>query len=384
VDAPVRLRAIRVILMTLTSLVLITACDPADTGKSAAMSLDREVFLPRVGGSARALLPRADGAVLVAGGSGTAWAVALDNKASQLWRYDEPADPAVKFPNQSIYNGAVSLANGNLLLCGEVVTKAGGQGLITLLDPAGKVVEERRLVANNAREFFFSTLQQCFPWNGGILLMGLATNQSGTLTWLVTLDAAGAQTAQRLSAQLPATQVVATSDGGLLFADHSGGDQQTQLTRVNRQLEIVGHRAIKSSAFALLRSSGPTAGTKFIAYESGSKSLLYTLDEKLEDLKSPQTLGGVSIDKGCGYILADGSLALFGYVYKGGPYTAAMARIDPEANTVATHTFTPELTSFTVADARPLSGGRFVAVRDRAARTPSDESGIVVFWLTLK
>jgi hypothetical protein len=348
------------------------------------MTLDREVFLPRVGGSARALLPRADGGVLVAGGGGTAWALALDNKASQLWRYDEPADPAVKFPNQSIYNGAVTLANGNLLLCGEVVTKGGGRGLITLLDPSGKVVEERRLVANNAREFFFSTFQQCFPWNGGILLMGLATNQSGTLTWLVTLDAAGGQTAERLSAQLPATQVVATSDGGLLFADHSDSDQQTRLTRVDRQLEIVGRRAIKSSAFALLRSSGPTAGTKVIAYELGNKSLLYTVNEKLEDLKSPQTLGGVSIDKGCGYTLADSSLALFGYVYKGGPYTAAMARIDPAANTVAAHTFTPELTSFTVADARPVSGGQFVAVRDRAARAPTDESGIVVFWITFQ
>jgi hypothetical protein len=86
------------ILTILTNLALTAACAPAGGGKSAAMTLDREVFLPRVGGSARALLPWADGGVLVAGGGGTAWALALDNKASQLWRYDEPAPRHIRLP----------------------------------------------------------------------------------------------------------------------------------------------------------------------------------------------------------------------------------------------------------------------------------------------
>jgi hypothetical protein len=122
---------------------------------------------------------------------------------------------------------------------------------------------------------------------------------------------------------------------------------------------------------------------KFIAYRAGLQASLYSLGEHLEDVRPAQAVEPIYIDKGRGFVLPDESLALFGYVYKGGPYTAAMARVAPSGKTESTYTFEPPSASFTVAGALSLAADRFVIARFRAGPTPA-ESGTVVSWVIFK
>jgi hypothetical protein len=377
-------RTAGVAFVALSNLVLSAACHSANGADGGRMTLDREIFVPQFSGTPRAVVARSDGGVWVAGGGGSALAMALGPGGNPIWHFEEPLDPDVKGLNQSIYNGAVALENGNLLLCGEIQIKRPTLGLITILDRAGKVVDERHLIANNASEFFYTTFQRCLSWNEGVLLVADATNQTGTLTWLVTLDRAGAQTSQHLLRDVSGNDVVTGANGDLIFAESAG--QQTLLTRMNRQLDVVARRTIESSAFGLTRLDASAAETKLIAYVSGGqKATIYTLGEHLEDAKPPRFLDHpISVEKGRAYALADGALALFGYVYRGGPFTAAMARTDSTDSTDSIHIFTPELRSFTVADAQSLGAGRFVAVRDRAGQPGAEESGVVIFWVTMR
>jgi len=375
-------RSTRIIAMTLTALSLAAACHAADSARPGSITLDREVFVHDVGGTPNSLARLKDEKLVVAGALESAWAFGLDPAGKMLWRYEKPKDPEVKVRYQSVYYGAVPLANGNVLLCGEVTTTTGSRGLITVLDGNGRLVQERQLTAQNKPEFFFSSLRQCLSWNGGVVVMGSAAlDGGGTRGWLLQLDASGAPVSEHVDPELLASSAVVGSAGTLVLARLDSG--VTQLRRVDGRLQIVARRAIKSSGFGLLRATSPTAGLNLIAYQFGLKATLYSLGQQLEDVQPARPLEPVYVDKGCGYVLADDSLALFGYVYKGGPYTAAIARISSSAKTDSIDTLTPEFASFTVGDAFPLTANRFATVRAVGGRT-REESGVVVSWVTFQ
>jgi hypothetical protein len=356
---------------------------PVDSAQPGSITLDREVLVHDVGGTPNALAQLKDARLVVVGALESAWAFALDPAGKTVWRYEKPTDPEVKDRYQSVYYGAVPLANGNVLLCGEVTTRTGSRGLITVLDGNGRLVQERQLLAQNSPEFFSSSLRQCLTWNGGVVAVGSASRRSGggTPGWLLQLDASGAPVSEHVDPELRASAAVVGSAGTLLLARLDSGF--TQLVRVDARLQIVAHRAIASSAFGLLRATSPTAGVKLIVYQVALKATLYSLGQQLEDVLPARALEPVYVDRGRGYVLADDSLALFGYVYKGGPYTAAIARIGSAAKTDSIDVLPPEFASFSVNDALPLTANRFATVRAVAGRT-RDESGVAVSWVTFQ
>ena len=324
-----------------------------------------------------------DANLVVVGALESAWAFAVDATGRAVWRYEKPRDPEVKDRYQSVYYGAVPLANGNVLLCGEVTTRTGSRGLLTLLDGNGRLVQERQLLAQNNPEFFSSSLRQCLTWKGGVVAVGSASRRGGAGTpgWLLQLDASGAPVSEHVDPELRASAAVVSPDGTLVLARLDPGS--TQLVRVDGRLQIVGRRSIPSSAFGLLRATSPSAEVKLIAYQVALKATLYSLGQQLEDVQPARALDPVYVDKGRGYVLADDSLALFGYVYKGGPYTAAIARIGSDAKTDSIDALAPQFASFTVSDALPLTANRFATVRAVTGQT-RDESGVAVSWVTFQ
>jgi hypothetical protein len=370
------------IAVTATTVLSTAACYPSEE-QPGSIVVEHEVFLPGFGGTPNVLAQMPNGRLVVAGGWGSAWALALDQTGKTVWQFEESKDPAVRFSTQSEYRGAVPLANGNLLLCGEKQIEAGGRGLVTVLGADGRVVEERELIAQNNAEFFSSEWRHCFAWDGGILLIGAASRSQGTVGWLMKLNANGGRVSERLDGQLVASSVTAGAAGTLVFADFDSRSRQTRLLRVNEHLEVVDRREIPSSGFGLLRSTASVSGIELIAYQVSLKATLYSLGEHLEDVRAPHAIDPIYIDKGRGYVLADNSLALFGYIYRGGPYTAAIARINAAAATDSIYMFAPQFDSFTVGDAMPVGPRRFITVRMRAGKTAA-ESGSVLSWVSFK
>jgi hypothetical protein len=70
--------------------------------------------------------------------------------------------------------------------------------LLTVLDSAGHVVEERQLLPRNSSEFVLASFSQCVPWNGGVAAIGLGTRSGGAPGWILELDAAGAPVAEQV------------------------------------------------------------------------------------------------------------------------------------------------------------------------------------------
>jgi hypothetical protein len=87
-----------------------------------------------------------DGGLVIAGARGVARALGINARGEIKWSYAEPRDELIKNINdtQSIFNGVVSLGNGNTFLCGTKNSADGHTtGLITLLDANGQVISRR-------------------------------------------------------------------------------------------------------------------------------------------------------------------------------------------------------------------------------------------------
>lgn len=348
----------------------------------ALISIDQEAFIHEVRGTPNALTRMSDGTLLVAGGLESAWAVALDAGGKVRWKFERSGEPGAPPGNQSVYHDAVQLANGNLLLCGEENSKQGGHALFTLLDRAGSLIQERQMLPKGVHAFYMSSFHQCFPWNGGIAVIGEGTTSSnGTQGWVLKLNADGNLLGERVDREVFASSAYASSNGSLVLASLDGN--QTKVFTLDGDLKTGARRAIPSSGYGLLRPTNATSDIKLVAYQVALKAMLYSLGQDLQDKRGAQAIEPVYIDKGRGFALPDNSLALFGYIYMGGPYTAAMAHIDSGAQTTSLHAFYPGFAAFTVSDALPLGGGRFATVRSVAGKTAAD-SGIVVSWVTFK
>lgn len=117
--------------------------------------------------------------------------------------------------------------------------------------------------------------------------------------------------------------------------------------------------------------------TAVIIYGAG-RATLYTLDERLQDARPPREIPHFDILAGCGYVLADTSLALFGRWPN-----AAVAWISGQDKTHTVHLFDSKYVSSTVSDAVPISAHQFVTVRGGAGQDPKDQ-GLVMSWVTIK
>jgi hypothetical protein len=356
---------------------LVASC--GSHGKS--IIVDSEIFIPDVKSRVDAIARMRDGGFVVTGIGLTAWVVATDSHGNLLWQYNDPFDDKNPTISQSVpqteFHGAVPLANGNVLFCGTKYKSGRTDNLIVVLDNKGQLVDRRVQVPNDDPLLVYSRFPKCFSWNDGIVLIGDASDGSKGLIWIVELDHNGVKQRQALIDHAPAASSTAFAVPSFVFTAWESTDN-FRIVRTNPKGETLAKRVIAGQFIMQLRSEVETSNTSILIYRAG-RATLYTLDEHLQDVQPPkQVEGDFDPQAGCGYVLADGSIVLFGR-----SSNAAIAWISQQGTAYASRVFDPKYTSFSVSDAVPISAGQFVTVRGSVSQNPKDQ-GLVMSWVTTK
>jgi hypothetical protein len=347
-------------------------------GKS--ISVDREILIPDLNPRVDAIARTRDGGFVVTGFGATAWAVATDNRGTAVWQFIDPIDSTVDTGNQSVpqseFHGVVSLANGNTLLCGGKYKSGQTNNLLVILDRHGKVVERRQEVPNDDARFIYSNFYRCFAWPDGIVLLGNANDGTHGYIWLVELDANGAKRGQAFVDNVPAVAADSVAGPSFVFTAWDSEDN-FRVIRANEKGEAIAKRVIAGEFIVQLRSTAESGQTSLIIYRAGRASL-YTLDERLQDARPPREIANFDVLAGCGYVLADTSIALFGR-----RPDAAVAWISGKDKAYTIRALDPKYVSSTVSDAVPISPDQFVTVRGSVSQDPRNQ-GVVMSWVTIK
>jgi hypothetical protein len=347
-------------------------------GKS--ISVDREVLIPDLNPRVDAIARTRDGGFVVTGFGVTAWAVATDNRGTAVWQFIDPIDSTVDTGNQSVpqseFHGVVSLANGNTLLCGGKYKSGQTNNLLVILDRHGKVVERRQEVPNDDARFIYSNFYRCFAWPDGIVLLGNANDGAHGYIWLVELDANGAKRGQAFVDNVPAVAADSVAGPSFVFTAWDSEDN-FRVIRANEKGAAIAKRVIAGEFIVQLRSTAESGQTSLIIYRAGRASL-YTLDERLQDARPPREIANFDVLAGCGYVLADTSIALFGR-----RPDAAVAWISGKDKAYTIRALDPKYASSTVSDAVPISLDQFVTVRGSVSQDPRNQ-GVVMSWVTIK
>jgi hypothetical protein len=356
--------------------LLVASC--GNHGKS--ITVDREVFIPDVKPRVNAIARTRDGGFIVTGIGLTAWVVATDNHGTLLWQFIDPIDSRIDTGSQSVpqseFHGAVSLANGNTLLCGGKYKGGQTESLLVILDHNGSLVEKRAEVPNAEPRFVHSNFYQCFLWQDEILLLGNANDGTHGYLWFVELDGNGVQKRQALVDNVPAVKAGTVGGRSFVFTAWDSNDN-FRVIRANEKGETIAKRVIAGEFIVQLRSMVESSQTSVIIYSAG-KATLYKLDERLQDTRPPREIASFDVLAGCGYVLADSSIALFGRWPN-----AAVAWISGQDKTYTMRPFDSKYVSVTVSDALPISADQFVSVRGSVSQDARDQ-GLVMSWLTIK
>jgi hypothetical protein len=310
-----------------------------------------------------------------------AWVVATDGQGGLLWQYNDPIDDRNHTVGQSApqseFHGAVPLVNGNTLLCGGKDKGGGTDSLVAILDHNGRLVERHAEVPNGDSRYIYSNFYQCFPWQDGILLLGNANVGTHGYIWLVELDANGVKRRQALVDNVPAVAAGTVVGPSFVFTAWDSEDS-FRVIRVTEKGETIAKRVIAGEFIVQLRSVVETNKTSILIYRAG-KTTLYTLDEHLQDVQPPKEIkGSFDPQAGRGYVLADGSIVLFG---RGS--NAAISLIGEQGKTLAIREFNRKYASFSVGDAVPISADEFVIARGSVSQDPTDQ-GLVLSWVTIR
>jgi hypothetical protein len=373
------LRMLSVCLIALGT-AAITSCGAREQ-PSAPMFLDHDLLLKGKAGTPYAITKRADGGFIIAGNMGSAWAVRTTSQGAVVWKFDEE-DGASEF------RGIVTLADGSTLLCGNA--DHGLIGLVVIVSAEGRVLEERRLLPSEYKDSWSTgSFDHCMPWGDGIALLGTATVAiEGTnrgLGWLVKLDKNGQKQWEKYARDFVASDAVVTDDQALVIVrpDQTGG---ANVVRLDASGQKIAERAFKGD-LNFLHALTPTDAVTVIRY--GGKVRLLTLDRQLADAAPERLVGPYYIDHGCGYLLSDGSVALFGQI---GNLRPAIIRVGPPETKDTVLEFPASLGSFAVYSAVPLGAGQFVAVRPQNitkvgpngfAVADEERDGVVMMWVTM-
>ena len=374
---------------------LLASCGRAvDPNPLRSIAVEKEVLIQGVRGKSNAIAVAVDGSVAVAGQGQVAWAIGLAGDGRVQWKYEDPA-------RDSVFLNVVPLTSGNWLFCGRANAPHGTVGLVAIVDARGSLVERNEWTPNGDPKLTLSDFRQCVPWGEGIALVGntvmnpdvpfSAGHPRSSRAWFVKLDANGKKLWETLrddylgvlAADSPRANQRITAAGG-----YHAGKEAVTVFRISEKVDILQRRIIdNASGFAWLRRTTPNQADQIVIYPPQKPPKIHSLGDDLGDNKSARSIEAIYIDQGCGYLLSNNYMALFGYVQKGGggisltrPYTAAVALIDPSGTTVAIDIFDVIYDSFTVRDAAFIGANRFVAVRDVNGQDP-EKNGINVSWI---
>jgi hypothetical protein len=355
---------------------LVASC--GSRGKS--ISVDREVLISEVNPRVDAIARTRDGGFVVSGFGATAWVVATDSRGTPMWRFIDPIDSTMDTGSlsvpQSEFHGAVSLVNGNTLLCGGKYKGGQTDNLLVILDRNGRLLEKRVEVPNDDSRFIHSSFYQCFPWQDGVLLLGNTNDGTHGHIWLVELDANGRKKRQAFVDNAPAVAGGTAVGPSFVFTAWDSQDR-FRVIRANEKGETIAKRVIAGEFIVQLRSIADTSTTSILIYRA-EKATLYTLDERLQDTQPPKEIKGYFDPQAArGYVRANGSFVLFGR-----RSNAMMALISEQGKTQAIREFGPQYASILVNDAVPISAGGFVTARGSVSQDPKDR-GLVLSWVTI-
>jgi hypothetical protein len=374
-----RRRSLTVVVFAACALGLLVGCG----SHGASITVNREILFSDVKPRVDAIAKTRDGGFVVTGIGFAAWAIATDSQGTLLWQYNDPVDAMNHTVSESVpqteFHGAVPMANGNTLLCGGKFKSRGTDNLLVILDSHGKVVEKRMETPNDDPSLTYSNFYQCFAWRDGILLVGNANDGTHGYIWLVELDDKGVKRGQALMDNVAAV-AAGTIVGPSFVLTAWNSPDDFRVIRANEKGETIAKRVIAGEFIVQLRSVMETHNTSILIYRAG-KATLYTLDERLQDYEPPKEIKGYfDPQAGRGYVLADGSIVLFG---RGS--NAAIALIGKQGKPLAIREFSPRYTSFSISDAVPASADEFVTVRGSVGQDPKDQDqGLVMSWLTIK
>jgi hypothetical protein len=345
------------------------------------ITVDRELLFSDVKPRVDSIARTRDGGFVVTGIGVAAWVVATDKQGTLLWQYNDPVDDMNHTVSQSVpqtqYHGAVPLANGNTLLCGGKYKSGQTDNLLMILDRNGRPLERRVEVPNDDASLKYSNFYQCFPWKDGILLVGNANDGTHGYIWLVELDGIGAKRRQALIDNVPAVAAATAVGPSFVFTAWNSPDD-FRVIRTNEKGETIAKRIIAGEFIVQLRAVVETSSTWILIYRAG-RATLYTLDARLQDVQPPKEINGYfDPQAGRGYVLADGSIVLFGR-----STNAAIALTSKQGKPLAIREFDPKYTSFSVSDAVPVSADEFVTVRGSVSPDPKDQ-GLVMSWVKIK
>jgi hypothetical protein len=354
--------------------VLLASCAKFEH-PSKSIVVNRKVLLKDINLQPNAVTRSADGGFVIAGVRGRASAVGTTADGTLIWTYEDPRDEQVKSPFQSKFNGVVSLTDGRILLCGEKTT-TGHTGLLTILDKTGNVLEQRLELPSKNRTLIHSGFYKCFRWEDGIAVTGFANDGQQGYIWIVKLDINGAKESEVLIDDRVAVTPADSTEHSFVFFSYVDSFHEN-LVRVDMKGNVIARRTFVGSAFLQLRSDERSNRTKLLSYSLGHRPVLYTLDQQFGDAESPKDIDFFAADKGCGFVLSDNSLALFGRTNN-----AAIAWISESGQLGAVMTLDPKYPSFVLSDAIPTSANQFVTVQASASPDGND-NGLVMSWVTI-
>jgi hypothetical protein len=349
-------------------------------GHDGSITVDREILIPHVEPRVDLIARTRGGGFVVTGSGVTAWVVATDSHGTLLWQFIDPIDSKIDTGSESVaqseFHGAVSLANGNTLLCGGKYKGGQTDNLLAILDRNGRLVERRVEVPNDDPRFKYSNFYQCFPWQDGILLLGNTNDGTHGYIWLVKLDGNGVKRRQAFVDNAPPVTAGTAVGPSFVFTAWDSQDN-FRVIRANEKGETIAKRVIAGEFIVQLRPMVESSQTSVIIYSAG-RARLYTLDERLQDAQPPREIANFDVLAGRGYVFADTSIALFGRWPD-----AAVAWISGQDKTYTMRPFDSKYVSSTVSDALPISTDQFVTVRGSVSQDPRDR-GLVMSWVTIK
>jgi hypothetical protein len=367
------------------TLILNTCSQHIATAGTDALVVEKEVLLSDVGGWPKSIIRMANGDFLIAGtwAYGKGWAVRTNAEGRPLWKYEEPSDPKVRTQNQSEFNGAVSLTNGSVLICGRRSTAEGSTALITILDAKGSVVERRLMFPHDNEAYSGSTFHDCIHWASGIALLGTGRDSTGGISWLVKLDSDGAKQWDRTDSGITGFDAAESADHTLLLLGAQSGVMQPTLVRLDEAGEVVAKRDTAFAEAKLLRPVVPSTTDHLVAVDANNAESLHAFGKDLKDIGKASNVPQIILRDGRGFVLADGFVALFGNI-AGSVYRSAMAWAARPGKGDVVNTMSvpdPQASSVSIRGTVPIGPREFVTVRDQESAGRHDRTGIVISWV---
>ena len=250
-----------------------------------------------------------------------AWARRVDPQGNEIWSYAIPKDVPEQYQDvpvswrSSQYKSAVTLKNGNTLLCGhkDMLNHREARdgtimGLLTRIDAKGQFIDQRLLSPHGDSKYSLNYIVQCGSWGDGYFVAGSSSRYIQNLPgksqpfvgekffWLMALDANGEIKWEKLISKgfsaSPASKLPwqMMPNGDLIFSGSAPSIREkdslvpvTSILRIGLDGEVKAQRTI-TGGMMLVRQPRPAQAIRLIPFNLNDVGMfLLTLNDDLSD-----------------------------------------------------------------------------------------------------